>query len=184
MHQKNVWWLQTHPKPPHCSVSPNVPTKTVTDGSQTQVKIEKKSDYRSPKTKRDALLQMCKFSLIPLMYSLQVQLHACSVTVYSTSAALHCFPCPGVCTYTAGTSFGRWRIRHEDWRPRGPTGMSERQEEVDEKNMHQQLTPRRQWHVLQTSINESLIWRRIIEGCAFTWQQMLFTPPPPFFFFG
>lgn len=57
------------------------------------------------------------------------------------------------CTHAARTSFGLWRMRHEDWRPRGPTGMSDCQEEVDEKNMQLE-----QKHVLQALINKGLIW--------------------------
>lgn len=57
---------------------------------------------------------------------------------------------------TAETSSGLWRMRHEDWRPRGPTGMSDCQEEADEKNM--QLVQLKRQSVLQAFINDGLIW--------------------------
>lgn len=53
-----------------------------------------------------------------------------------------------------------WGMRHEDWRPRGPTGMSDCQGEVDEKNMQRQL---KQQHVLQAFINPGLVWVQIVE---------------------
>lgn len=76
---------------------------------------------------------------------------------YSASVAPRCFPRLGrLHTYThaktAESILGLWRMRHEDWRPQGAAGMSDRQGKVDEKNM--QLVKRR---VLQAIINEGLI---------------------------